>query len=371
MDVGVRVHLVMIAPKLDATRGRMVGLGVTSVVPFLPVGSLVAVIDRSASDLTAALVPGGESDWPERLRPAETLDAGLNRIAAHYLDVAIAGITDHGDDPGTGIHTARKALKRVRALLRLVRDEIGQRAYRAENVVLRDAGRSLAAARDGAVIVMTLDAVTDGISDDIASREFAASRGLLVDDGEKSMSRLVGDSRFLAELTQGLTGSRDRIAGLLREGNGLHGAGVRDEFAAIEAGLARTYQRGRVGLRRADTEPTDAAFHEWRKRVKYLRHQMETLHRLSPDVIGEMAVALNDLGELLGSEHDLTVLLEVARTSGHGLSGEPYQLLESAVHAARDDLRRDALAAGRHLYSEDGVAFVGRIGGHWSEHAVR
>ena len=41
------------------------------------------------------------------------------------------------------VHTARKALKKTRATLRLVRDEIGEEVYQRENVAYREAGRSV------------------------------------------------------------------------------------------------------------------------------------------------------------------------------------------------------------------------------------
>ncbi|NIS31707.1 MAG: CHAD domain-containing protein, partial [Actinobacteria bacterium] len=55
-----------------------------------------------------------------------------------------------------GIHDARKKLKRLRALLRLVRDDIGDSAYHNENVVLRDTARTLAGMRDAGVLRTTL-----------------------------------------------------------------------------------------------------------------------------------------------------------------------------------------------------------------------
>lgn len=51
---------------------------------------------------------------------------------------------------GAQIHGARKALKRARANLRLLRDAVGKTAYICENVVLRDAARPLSGVRDAA-----------------------------------------------------------------------------------------------------------------------------------------------------------------------------------------------------------------------------
>ena len=51
------------------------------------------------------------------------------------------------------VHEARKALKRLRALLRLVRDELGERAYARESALVRRTGKRLARARDAEVLL--------------------------------------------------------------------------------------------------------------------------------------------------------------------------------------------------------------------------
>ena len=59
------------------------------------------------------------------------------------------------------IHDTRKALKRLRALVRLLRAELGERRYKREHAILRDAARRLAGARDAEVMVGTLDALLE------------------------------------------------------------------------------------------------------------------------------------------------------------------------------------------------------------------
>ena len=89
-----------------------------------------------------------------RLGGGEFLGAGLQRLSLEQLDFAIVALTTQRID--IGIHEARKAFRRVRALLRLVRDEIGYPVYRAENVALRDLGRLIGGSRDATVMVETV-----------------------------------------------------------------------------------------------------------------------------------------------------------------------------------------------------------------------
>jgi hypothetical protein len=68
-------------------------------------------------------------------------------------------------DLNPAVHEARKDLKKLRAVLRLVRDDLGDAVYRSENVRFRDAGRMLSGARDAHVRVETLAALRERFDD--------------------------------------------------------------------------------------------------------------------------------------------------------------------------------------------------------------
>src|ERR671919_166855 len=97
-----------------------------------------------------------------RLDDGERVPDGVRRIARGQLDLSIERLEgDTHEDLGTAVHETRKSLKRLRAIARLARDELGDETYRRENVAFRDAGRRLAGARDDQVLLETLDALTD------------------------------------------------------------------------------------------------------------------------------------------------------------------------------------------------------------------
>ena len=89
-----------------------------------------------------------------RLGDGERAPDGLRRIARGQLEVSIQRLEgDTDEDLGTAVHETRKSLKRLRATVRLGRDELGDEAYRRENVAFRDAGRRLGGARDSRVLL--------------------------------------------------------------------------------------------------------------------------------------------------------------------------------------------------------------------------
>ena len=97
-----------------------------------------------------------------RFDPAEPVPDEVRRVARGRIDHALDEL--RGDSDSTreeAVHEARKDMKKLRALLRLVRDELGDDVYRRENVSFRDAGRRLAGARDSQVLLETLAAVSD------------------------------------------------------------------------------------------------------------------------------------------------------------------------------------------------------------------
>src|SRR6185312_6387320 len=98
-----------------------------------------------------------ERDRRFALNADEPLGERLQRIALVQLDIALDALSVAAcGSPEERVHEARKALKRVRALLRLLEDELGERAYERDRALVRDAGRSLARARDAAVLLSTL-----------------------------------------------------------------------------------------------------------------------------------------------------------------------------------------------------------------------
>src|ERR1700690_3624886 len=93
-----------------------------------------------------------------RFENDETVREGFARCAREQLDHAIGELSDHlTKDPVEAVHSARKALKKERSLLRLVRGSMPAPQRRRENRALRDAARALSATRDAAAMIDTLD----------------------------------------------------------------------------------------------------------------------------------------------------------------------------------------------------------------------
>jgi CHAD domain-containing protein len=146
----------------------------------------------------------------------------------------------------------------------------------------------------------------------------------------------------------------------------------RAEIQLVEADLKRVYRQGRARHRRVARGKGDRtiATHEWRKRVKDLRYAAEMLDsrgggRASDARLRRLARRADELGELLGEEHDLAVFAERlragARHDQHDAwrtgRGARKQLL-ALIAERRRALRKRALRQGKRLYAEQPRRFT-------------
>jgi CHAD domain-containing protein len=306
-----------------------------------------------------AVLPHGPA-----LHREEALGPGLKRICLEYLDRSCAALAQPTEGREAGIHTARKAMKRVRAMIRLSRDQVGEEAYRNENAVLREGARGLAGARDSAVLVATLDRLFVDHAASLPPGAFASLRERLAAGREPEAVEADRPREVVDTLTT-LRACRRRFASWAPEGPGP--GMVPNAFEAISPGLRRVYRQGRNRRREAFRLDEAAAFHLWRKSAKYLRYQIEALEPVWPEVLGPLAGAADRLAETLGDEHDFAVLGEMVEADPQLLPDEAERrLLLALVAEEQDRLRRAAYSLGELVYAETPGAFVHRLGSYWA-----
>ncbi len=301
----------------------------------------------------------------------EPLSLALYRVCLAEIDEAIKSIRNTLD-PAKGVHSARKAMKRIRAMLRLVRDEIGHDIYKAENTVLRDVARVLSPVRSAHVLrtlAASLIAELPGSVPAHAANHLLASLDRL---SNNESTAVLDNEQVMTDVLTTLLVTRSRFESwpvvdtdLSTHQEPRHR--IPDTFASIEPSIRRVYRRGRRAMRVAIEEPTEQGFHEWRKRVKYLRYQMEALHLMWPEVIGGTAEALDTLAETLGDEHDLAELGHLIMTHPSFVpddDGRRTLLVEIARR--RLDLQALALRIGETVYHEKPRAFTARLEQYWN-----
>jgi CHAD domain-containing protein len=287
----------------------------------------------------------------------ETPAEGIKRIITEQIDRAIASLEPPLDDPDEAIHDARKRFKKIRAAVRLVRDEIGSDVYHRENRFFRDLGRRLAPMRDSYVNLRTLGIVMDTYSGKLAPDAFDPLREQLKQVWQDTSTRLIEDEGAHLEIVEALREARDRIQDLP----------ISDEtFEAFEDGLARVYERGVDGLDDAYEHPEPEMFHDWRKRVKYLWYHTRILEPLWEDVVDEYGDAAHDLADYLGDAHDFAELRALIHEADDlPIDDAARRALLAVLDAERGELERSAWKLGQRIYAEDEDAFIARHARYW------
>ncbi len=306
-----------------------------------------------------------DSSLHMRLSPGEPLDDGLRRIALEQLAIAAEGFCMPTDDAALSdkVHRARKASKRVRALLRLVRDDIGTAVYRNENAVIRDQSKRLSNLRIANVLIETLDllaADAAGLEPDVVADlrlGFVARRDALIEE-----FRADADGRAAARTAIACASAR------IEAWPGFDDSDEPNSSLRLVPSVVRVYERGRRAMRSARNTKTAADFHEWRKQVNYLRYQIEALRGRLPAKLEGSEQPLNELSETLGAEHDLVDLARVIEADTSPIpSGADQSELLAAVEQRRRGLQLAALRAGKASYRERPTRVAAALTGHWGE----
>ena len=160
----------------------------------------------------------------------ETPAESVQRVRREQLEAAAEGLEHgHDDDPVEAVHDARKRIKKTRALLRLARPGMKNKAYRRRNRALRDTGRAMSGARDADVVAETVDLLAERFVGHVPEAFFTRTKAPLAAAAEGS--REATDPHEHAAALRALAVEDWTFKGL-------------DEDA-LTASLRRTYAEGR------------------------------------------------------------------------------------------------------------------------------
>lgn len=282
------------------------------------------------------------------------------------------------------VHDVRKRSKKLRALALAVSGSVPRRRWRAAYRAAGEAARSLADSRDAQVRLVTLTALVADRQAEFADALAHATGALRpAATAEGRADAVVENGGTTGKATGAVAGSDDervQHASWLLTGVAAEVATweVDDRFAALAGGVGDTYRDGRQrwrALERAletasgDVSALDAhALHRWRRSVKYRWYHTRLLAPVAPDLLGAEAVLLDEVGEALGVDHDLAVLVD-AMTAAPGPWGGPAVVGEVGrlADARQATLRLRALELGRQLYALPTRTHLARLGTWWQE----
>jgi CHAD domain-containing protein len=299
------------------------------------------------------------------LKPKEPVGPGIMRNVQAQLEKVLKHAGPH--DPGTPeyetIGEIRKCFKRVRAALRMAREELGTELYREENWGFRDAARPLTQLRDAGILVETAGNLRPELVKVIGPGAFTKIRTALLANQQEVRQRVIGEGKAFATVKDAAVRALARIPGWKLQ---------RDGWAAVEPGLHRVYQHGHHALGLAVENPTVASLHEWRKQTKYLWHALQLFEAAWSEADKAFVSRTHELASLLGQDHDLAVLRETLAADPLAYGG--HRILKTVfvvIDRHRAELERQAFALGAAIYKDPPKIFTSRIGAlmHYAEAA--
>ena len=286
------------------------------------------------------------------VRPDIAVGEALRAVARDILVEARGALEDTAGTDAVAVHDFRKAMKRWRALLRLLEPFLGEdgRLLRAQ---ARDSARELAGARDAQ---SGLEALADLLDDKtpLSPRTMNSIRGRL--DGirrgaEAATVTQAGRARLIMAL--------DTIASAID-------TWPLDEltFAQLARELTETYRRARDDAPSEDWRKVEPdVLHDLRSRVVAHRYQMELVEPLWPK-FGKLWVAeAQRLRDRLGAFQDLSVLQGF--TAPHGPLAPWRSRLTPLIAARRATHAKAAQRIAGRLFAEKPRAFRARLEALW------
>lgn len=254
------------------------------------------------------------------------------------------------------IHEIRKSFKKIRSMLRLIRDEIGYSSYYRENVFYRDLSRSLSGIRTfrqhEACLRYLQKRLPDSFKNGNADRT-------LVDLSKQRDEYLftLKEKRIFISISKEIKNAKQRI---------LDFDMAKDDFTLVEPGLKRMYKQGKFYYNKCLDKPSIENLHNLRKRVKYLWYQLLLLKPVFPKMIKASYKNFEILSELIGDHRDFLEFIHFFEQSEYfrfdeKLISEIYGIVE------QDNKERleKSMLLGAKLFFEKPSGFTERIGVYW------
>ena len=305
----------------------------------------------------------------------EPLLKAIPRPARERIDRVIESLSEKPHPGAVSIHDARKDLKSLRALLRLVRGSIDEGARLRENVLFREAGRSLSTVRDPQALLEVLENLTERLQTD-SGRSTSKQESMRVFTAKihREIEQTLVDglpSGLIRKLVRELREAKRRAA-VWFEGTVLRPGNEWEIF--VGTGLRRTYRKAKnlvwqfevMGREKAD----DQAWHELRKSAKALGYQLRLLKSIWPGMIDPLVGEIDQLTDRLGDANDLAILggrilNQPYNPAEMKESGEPRRIFLQSLDRRKQKLHVEAFEVARLIYAEKPGQFERRCAAYW------
>lgn len=267
----------------------------------------------------------------------------LLEIICYQVNKIIMEINQKERDVDDIIHDMRRRFKKIRSILKLIRENIDEDVYDRENQAFREMARLFDQIRDAEVLLETFVAFQNPCFEPISS---------FLQNHYRQISHKVLDQHQALDLVcEKLQGALQRFDDLALKDQG---------WEMIVAGIKRTYTNGQEMFKQACGLPSMTRLHEWRKQVRCLGFQLKLVRFHHPD-LQALFKDYSRLGSLLGSHHDLSMLEQMVLKNPSTISVHSLHLFLDLLEDSRSLVENEAVFLGHKLYNWSANDFEKKI----------
>jgi CHAD domain-containing protein len=288
------------------------------------------------------------------IRPDESTADGLRRLARKELASARNNLERTEQPSQDAIHEARKSVKKVRAIVEVVKTDKGH-VLKGDRKRLRAVNRVLSRSRDADVLNETLSKLLDR-RPALLSEHTRARLRLQLSSYRDAVAQAADRDDAWDDLVDELRDVRAHVK---------RWSPAHERFEVLARGLRATHKRGRKAMTRALESRRAADFHEWRKEMKALWYQLRLLEEAGQAIQRDVE-RLHDAEAWLGDDHNVVVLCaHISSTRSCALDAFDVQRFSRHAEQYEERLRRKAIARAGSIYRTGTRTYVRRIERTW------
>jgi CHAD domain-containing protein len=290
------------------------------------------------------------------IKRRETFSEGIFRIL-EQLNSDTARLMMAKSRMHLSVHEARKNLKKLRAVLRLIRHEIGAEQYTELNTFYRLVAQQVAPVRDVTSQIELLENFENKIQAPGLRKVILKSIGITKKKRKKEFAEF-----YRKKIQDKVFNELRANAEVLKRLNIAGNAGI-----FIGKSVNKIFKDTLKCMQAAEKEGSNEAYHDFRKKVKYLMYQMMILKNAWPKYFESYISELDELQKHLGNLHDLNILNNLV------VEGEVFDLDKKQkdaflkyIYPRRASLKKQIHQIGSRIFVENSRSFSQRLLGIWN-----
>lgn len=296
--------------------------------------------------------------------PDRPVSREFHRVLVEELTFAIEACDSHGSweirRRSEAIRRARKALKRFRAVLDLLKGSIPAEDHESMKIAARDFGRRLSPLRDRDVVLELLDALGEQVTGRrrreavrMAGAVLSAAKALPATRDHRE------DEAVIDEVRHGLEGLAKRVASV--DFDAVDRDSVIDRFDRAWRHVRHRFHDD------VDEDDDLSTLHENRKRVIRLQLGLAAIRGVNPVAIRRDIRALKEVASALGRDRDLSMLEAlVGEHADRFPDVDARRCIETEIADRRGRLQQEAIRSGRDASRRPPAKFRKRLEDWWS-----